>query len=169
MNIAVCDDEENVLIYIKKLIEKQTKDCKNIAFSSGEEFENVFSQAFRECRYLDVKKNVASRDLLVRYGTTTRNILVHDIYYIESSNQKIIVSMQDEKLECYGKSNETEHVLRKDFFRIHKGYLVNMKSVERYSRTEVQMKNGSRLSISKYKYQDFINAYLKYILSENAK
>ncbi len=251
MNIAVCDDEENILIYIKKLIEKQTTDCQIIAFSSGEElmqfweqkdreqidilfldismngvdgmeiaarirdwkeerdkplwgslplvifvtgypeympkafsvnafqylvkpideeeFENVFAQALRECHYLDAKKNVASRDFLVRCGTTTRNILVHDIYYIESNNRKIIVSMQDEKLECYGKISEMEHVLREDFFRIHKGYLVNMKYVERYSRTEVQMKNGSRLPISKYKYQDFINAYLKYILSEDAK
>ena len=56
--------------------------------------------------------------------------------------------------------------LREGFFRIHKGYLVNMKYVEKYSRTEVQMKNGKRLLISKYKYQDFIKAYLEYIAED---
>ena len=51
--------------------------------------------------------------------------------------------------------------------RKYKGYLVNMKYVERYSRTEVQMKNGKRLLISKYKYQDFIKAYLEYIAEDS--
>ena len=51
--------------------------------------------------------------------------------------------------------------------RKYKGYLVNMKYVERYSRTEVQMKNGKRLLISKYKYQDFIKAYLEYITEDS--
>jgi len=41
-----------------------------------------------------------------------------------------------------------------------------MKYVERYSRKEVQMKNGDMLLISKYKYQDFVKAYLGYIRGE---
>ena len=74
--------------------------------------------------------------------------------------------MRDEEIECYGKISEMEEELQEGFFRIHKGYLVNMKYVERYSRTEVQMKNGKRLLISKYKYQDFIKAYLEYIAED---
>lgn len=71
--------------------------------------------------------------------------------------------MQDEEIECYGKIGELENELKEGFFRIHKGYLVNMKYVERYNRTEVRMKNGRCLLISKYKYQSFIKAYLEYI------
>ena len=37
MNIAVCDDEENIRIYIKKLIEEQDVPCQVMEFSSGEE------------------------------------------------------------------------------------------------------------------------------------
>ncbi len=249
MNIAVCDDEENTRIYIKKLIEMQDADCRIREFSSGREllrfweqedgeqidilflditmegtdgmeaaeqikrwkeekdealwgnlpllifvtgypeymprafsvnafqylvkpvnereFAQVFNQAVREYRHLEAKKNTEPREILIRNGKETRNIPVDNIYYIESSNRKIIVFMQDEKLECYGKIGELEKQLKEDFFRIHKGYLVNMKYVERYSRTEVGMKNGSILLISKYKYQDFIKAYMEYI-SENA-
>ena len=245
MNIAVCDDEENIRIYIKKLIEMQDADCLIMEFpSAGEllqfwqeegreqidilfldismdgtdgmeaaeqirnwkeergeavwgslpflifvtgypeympkafsvnafqylvkpidekEFEDVFAQAVREFRYLEAKKNMEPREILVRNGNVTRKVLADDIYYIESSNRKIIVFMKSEKIECYGKIGELENELKDGFFRIHKGYLVNMKYVERYSRTEVLMKNGSSLLISKYKYQDFIKAYLGYI------
>lgn len=41
-----------------------------------------------------------------------------------------------------------------------------MKYVERYDRTEVKMKNGDSLRISKYKYQDFVKRYLEYISEE---
>ena len=127
------------------------------------EFEDVFAQVMREYRYLETKKNMEPRDILVRSGNVTRKVLADDIYYIESSNRKIIVFMKSEKIECYGKIGELENELKEGFFRIHKGYLVNMKYVERYSRTEVLMKNGSSLLISKYKYQNFIKAYLGYI------
>ncbi len=245
MNIVVCDDEENIRIYIKKLIEMQNADCQIMEFSSGgellqfwqqedreqidilfldismdgtdgmeaaeqirkwkeerdeamwgslpilifvtgypeympkafsvnafqylvkpideKEFEDVFALALREYRHMETKKNMEPRKILVRNGNVTRKVLVDDIYYIESSNRKIIVFMQDGEIECYGKIGELENELKKSFFRIHKGYLVNMKYVERYSRTEVLMKNGSSLLISKYKYQDFIKAYLGYI------
>lgn len=37
MNIAVCDDEENIRIYIKKLIEMQDADCQVMEFPSAGE------------------------------------------------------------------------------------------------------------------------------------
>ena len=37
MNIAICDDEENIRIYIRKLIQKQETFCKITEFSSGKE------------------------------------------------------------------------------------------------------------------------------------
>lgn len=248
MNIAVCDDEENIRIYLKKLIEMQNVDCRIMEFTSGgellrfwkqkdgeqidilfldismegtdgletaeqirrwkeekdetlwgslpllifvtgypeymqrafsvnafqylvkpvkeKEFEEVFAQAVREYHRLEAKQNAEPKEMLIRNGNMTRNVSAEDIYYIESCNRKILVYMQDEKIECYGKIGELEKELKESFFRIHKGYLVNMGYVERYSRTEVRMKNNSRLPISKYKYQDFIKAYLKYISEE---
>ena len=71
-----------------------------------------------------------------------------------------------EKIEYYDKISSLESELKPDFFRIHKGYLVNIKYVERYDRTEVKMRNGDSLLISKYKYQDFVKRYLEYISEE---
>lgn len=207
MNIAICDDEENIRIYIRKLIQKQEPFCKITEFSSGKEllefqdetnaeeidilfldismgdedgmtvakqlrsqmesnFEQVFAQTIREYQYLMAKKKEKPKEVLVRNGNRTRSVSADDIYYIESSNRKVILYLRHEKIEYYDKISSLESELKPDFFRIHKGYLVNIKYVERYDRTEVKMRNGDSLLISKYKYQDFVKRYLEYILEE---
>lgn len=207
MNIAICDDEENIRIYIRKLIQKQETFCKITEFSSGKEllefqdetnaeeidilfldismgdedgmtvakqlrsqmesnFEQVFAQTIREYQYLMAKKKEKPKEVLVRNGNRTRSVSADDIYYIESSNRKVILYLRHEKIEYYDKISSLESELKPDFFRIHKGYLVNIKYVERYDRTEVKMRNGDSLLISKYKYQDFVKRYLEYILEE---
>lgn len=207
MNIAICDDEENIRIYIRKLIQKQETFCKITEFSSGKEllefqdetnaeeidilfldismgdedgmtvakqlrsqmesnFEQVFAQTIREYQYLMAKKKEKPKEVLVRNENRTRSVSADDIYYIESSNRKVTLYLRHEKIEYYDKISSLESELKPDFFRIHKGYLVNIKYVERYDRTEVKMRNGDSLLISKYKYQDFVKRYLEYILEE---
>lgn len=207
MNIAICDDEENIRIYIRKLIQKQEPFCKITEFSSGKEllefqdetnaeeidilfldismgdedgmtvakqlrsqmesnFEQVFAQTIREYQYLMAKKKEKPKEVLVRNGNRTRSVSADDIYYIESSNRKVTLYLRHEKIEYYDKISSLESEFKPDFFRIHKGYLVNIKYVERYDRTEVKMRNGDSLLISKYKYQDFVKRYLEYILEE---
>ncbi len=123
-------------------------------------FYQVLAQAVRECKHL---KTENPKELLIKTNNQMRKISVADIYYIESSNRKVILNLQNETLEFYDKISSLEQQLWPDFFRIHKGYLVHMKYVERYNRSEVCMKNGDRLLISKYKYHDFVAAYIQYI------
>ncbi len=131
------------------------------------EFAAVFEQAVQECRILKGRKQEMPKELLIHKGNTTRKVLEEDIYYVESSNRKVILCLNCEKIIYYGKISRLEEELPENFFRVHKGYLVNMKYVERYSRTEVWMKNGDKLLISRYKYQEFVKAYLKYISEGN--
>lgn len=95
-------------------------------------------------------------------GESARTIYAEDIYYIESNDHKISISLADESIECYGRIGDLEKELKPDFFRVHKGYLVNMNYIEHYNRTDAYMKNGDMVSISKYKYSDFVQAYTKY-------
>lgn len=53
------------------------------------------------------------------------------------------------------------------FYRIHRGYLVNLFHVESYDRTEVRMANGDKLLLSRYKYDSFVQAYMEYISEES--
>ncbi len=131
------------------------------------EFAAVFEQAVQEGRILKGRKQETPKELLIHKGNTTRKVLEEDIYYVESSNRKVILCLNCEKIIYYGKISRLEEELPENFFRVHKGYLVNMKYVERYSRTEVWVKNGDKLLISRYKYQEFVKAYLKYISEGN--
>lgn len=103
------------------------------------------------------------KEILVKSSGQIKPVPADNVYYIESSNRKVILYLKEKKIEYYDKISELEESLKPDFFRIHKGYLINMKYSEWYDRTEVQMKNGDRLPISKYKYQEFIKAYQNYI------
>lgn len=184
MNIAICDDEENIRIYIRKLIQKQETFCKITEFSSGKEllefqdetnaeeidilfldismgdedgmtvakqlrsqmesnFEQVFAQTIREYQYLMAKKKEKPKEVLVRNGNRTRSVSADDIYYIESSNRKVTLYLRHEKIEYYDKISSLESELKPDFFRIHKGYLVNIKYVERYDPDRGERETGT--------------------------
>ena len=58
---------------------------------------------------------------------------------------------------------ELEKELPDDFFRVHKGYFVNMNYVEKYDRSEITVKGGDVVLISKYRYAEFVTAYLLFI------
>ena len=58
--------------------------------------------------------------------------------------------------------------LGEGFFRVHKGYLINLSHVESYTRTEVLLRGGTQAPISKYKYRDFVRAYLRFLRREAA-
>lgn len=127
------------------------------------EFQAVFAQAVREYQHLLQPGREERKEILVKNKGQLRRIPADTVYYIESSNRKVILYLSDEMIEFYDKISELEQSLKPDFFRVHKGYLINMRYVEHYDRSEVLMKNGDRLLISKYKYHEFVSAYLKYI------
>ncbi len=127
------------------------------------EFNRIFAQAAREYSSLAAQKQRKPREILVRSQNATRSIRADSIFYVESSNRKVILCLGQEKIEYYGKIGGLEQELGSGFFRVHKGFLVNMQYVEQYSRTGVRMQNGDTLLVSKYKYQEFAKAYQNFI------
>ena len=101
--------------------------------------------------------------LMIQYGGTGKTIPLRDIYYMESQNHKIAVHMKDGVLEYYAKMSDLEEELQGQFCRVHKGYLINLSYVDEYNKTEVTLTNGDKLLISKYKYEDFVKAYLRFM------
>ena len=101
--------------------------------------------------------------LMIQYGGTGKTIPLRDIYYMESQNHKIAVHMKDGVLEYYARMSDLEEELQGQFCRVHKGYLINLSYVDEYNKTEVTLTNGDKLLISKYKYEDFVKAYLRFM------
>lgn len=103
------------------------------------------------------------KTLVIRHGGASKAIPLDNIYYMESQGHKIMLYTIDGKTEYYARIGELEEELRGRFCRIHKGYLVNLGCVDEYSKTEILLTNGDRLPLSKYKYEDFVKAYLRFV------
>ena len=125
-------------------------------------FAEVFGRAAEHILSRDERMRKAN-PLVIQYANTSRAIPLDDIYYIESSNHKVVLHMKDEKCAYYAKIGTLEEQLQGRFFRIHKGYLVNFTYVDAYNKTELTLVNGERLLISRYKYGAFIKAYLHFV------
>ena len=125
-----------------------------------EKFAKVFSRAVAQ---IGTVKEKPGRVLTLQSANASKTVLLDSIYYIESSNHKVELHLKDGEFGCYAKIGDLELELQDQFFRIHKGYLVNLSYVAGYSKTEVTLANGERLLLSKYKYQDFVKAYLHFL------
>ncbi len=133
-----------------------------------EKFRRVFARAAEQ--FLAGQASAPpARVLTFRCAGANRTVPVDAIAYIESCDHKVIVHARDGEFACYAKIRDLEAELHDPFFRIHKGYLVNLAFVAGYSKTEVMLTDGTRLLLSKYKYQAFVRAYLHFLKQGDAE
>ncbi|MCI8592464.1 MAG: response regulator transcription factor [Lachnospiraceae bacterium] len=128
--------------------------------------EEKFARAFARAaaRVLADRKHPRKvRTLTLRSAHTRKTIPLSSIRYIESCNHKVVLHLNDGVFAYYAKIRDLEAELQGQFFRIHKGYLVNLSCIDGYSKSEVTLTNGERLLLSKYKYPDFVRAYLRFL------
>ena len=128
----------------------------------AEKFARVFARAVEQIE-AERKNPRRGRVLTLQSANAGRTIPLDSILHIESSNHKVVLHLRDGEFACYAKIRDLELELQGRFFRIHKGYLVNLSYVDGYGKTEVTLTNGERLLLSKYKYQDFVKAYLRFL------
>jgi len=76
---------------------------------------------------------------LIKTKTSTERILIHDIYCVEANNRKVTLYTEQANIEYYARLNDLETVLGEDFFRCHRGYLVNLRYVRKYTATEISL------------------------------
>ena len=140
-----------------------------------QKFAEVFSQAERQVLSWQILSEAERRKkkLVIQYAGEKKAIPLNDIYYVESRNHNIVLALKNGskacggRLEYYGKIGDLEKELAGKFYRIHRGYLINLFYVEGYDKTEVRMANGDKLLLSRYKYDGFVQAYMDYISEEN--
>ena len=126
--------------------------------------EEKFAQVFtRAAAQIGTAREKPGPVLTLQSANASKTIPLDSICYIESSNHKVELHLKDGEFACYAKIGDLEVELQDQFFRIHKGYLVNLSYVDGYSKSEVTLTNGERLLLSKYKYQDFVKAYLRFL------
>lgn len=223
LQLAVCDDEEQISSDLKRLAE-ETISCKAREFSSGEELLQcrdefdillldigigepdgietarrirehsdvliIFITAWKEhvfeafdvgafhylLKPIDEKKlkevlrkaekecrdRKSEEPLIIRKNGVSCNVARGEILYIENAGRKVILHMRDRQIEYYARMRELEEELGSQFFRVHRGYLVNLMEVKSYHMGGVVLKNKEEILMAKTKYQDFVAAYMNF-------
>ena len=123
-----------------------------------EKFFKVLDMALEECRPLK-----QAEPLVLRVKGIYRNIPREDILYAENDARKIVLHLKEEQVSYYAKMSELEGILGDQFFRCHRGYLVNLGAVRGYDTGNIQLKNGETILMAKQKYSTFVNAYMEFL------
>ena len=117
-------------------------------------------------RYL-IERQKKERKLLLKQGDETTTVSILDILYMEAQNQNIrVVTSNGEYVNRFNLSDYEIEMTEYGFFRIHRGYLVNLGHVSRILGREVVMSDGTHLPVSRNKERIFKESLYRYIREE---
>lgn len=119
----------------------------------------------RATKEITVRKKQIRQYIILKKAGMQNKVYLKDIYYIESSNKKVIVHKKDGILELYGKMDEFESELGDAFYRCHRCFLVNMEKITAYSSDTIKLINGENIILAQKKYSEFIKTYMRYAKS----
>ena len=121
-------------------------------------FFQVLDKALMECR---MEKE--AEPLVIRVNGVYRNIPKENILYAENEARKVVLHLKDGQISYYAKMSELEGILGNQFFRCHRGYLVNLNAVKGYDTGNIQLKNDEVILMAKQKYSAFVTAYMEFL------
>lgn len=179
LRIGVCDSKNKSKEQLEELIKKWRMECKLCWFGTEEEILqnkeeidiwilNIDRMEESGLEYIlkgaAKKENlIKEQSIVIKSGTVYHNVLVNDIVFAENNGRKIILHMENKTLEFYGKMEDLEKELGKDFFRCHRGYLVSMSKITGYDTGSIYLRNGESVYLAKRKYGEFTEKYMHYI------
>ena len=123
-------------------------------------FYSVYDRAVLEAAK---KKQHGMGQLFVK--TRNRNVTLDqsNILYIESRAKKVEIHTRNDIIEAYAGIGELEKQLTENFYRCHRGYLVNLAFVSEYSIDSITLNNGETIILTKEKYGEFVKVYMRYL------
>lgn len=125
-----------------------------------QKFISVFERAVVEA---GKKKQQANGQLFVK--TRYRNVTLEqkDILYIESRGKKVEIHTKTDIVDAYAGIGDLEKQLQGNFYRCHRGYLVNLAYITEYSNDSITLNNGESIILAKEKYAEFVKVYMRYL------
>ena len=159
-------DEDTILIFITGIREYVFQAFDVAAFHyllkpiEEDKFREVFQRAGLE---LEKRKSKRRETVFIKTRNRSFSLEKDSILYIESRGKKVEIHTTGETIEAYASMNEMEGRLGGEFFRCHRGYLVNMAYVAEYDSGSITLNNGEYVYLAKEKYGEFVKAYMRYL------
>lgn len=126
-------------------------------------------QLFRTMDLIMKRKEERERRLIVlNQGQRFLQIVCDNIIYCETVDRKLKVYTTQKTYLVDNKINEVDKELSgRNFFRVHKSYLINLAYVQEHDQTTVTMLNGDIVYVSRLKLKAFKESFLAYLRKEH--
>lgn len=123
-----------------------------------DKFKEVLERAAGEAA-----KRKEKRGLFIKKKNLTLGL--DDILYVESRGKKIAIHTRGLRgtIEIYATMEELEGQLDGEFYRCHRGYIVNMAHITEYDNDSITVTNGDKIYLTKKKYGHFVKTYMWYL------
>lgn len=125
-----------------------------------EKFAKVFARAAAEA---ERKKEGEGESFFIKSKGRTIILNPKEILYMESQNRMVIFHTTKENLELYCDMGQLEKRLGGNFYRCHRGYIVNMGYIAEYGKDSISLTNGETIYLSRRKYKEFVETYMDYL------
>ncbi len=122
-------------------------------------FSLVLLQAEKEIKNLKAHNHV-SGEYVISINGRKQMIDKNRIRYIESVGRKARLCMDDEDVEIYARMPDIVSDLGDGFFQTHRSFIVNLDAVIGYEKSEVRLRDGMKVPLSRHKYREFLDAYM---------
>ena len=125
-----------------------------------EKFEEVLQRAFSEAKR---QKGGGAELLLVKTRNRTVPLQKSSILYVESRGKKAEIHTAKESFEMYASLSGLAAELGGNFYRCHRGFLVNLAYVSEYYHDSIRLTDGASIYLAKEKYPEFVKTYMRYL------
>ncbi len=109
----------------------------------------------------DNRKSNSPVKIAIQTLTETHYLNLEDLMYLEADGMYSVFRLADQKIVASKPIKVYEAMLPKNFFRIHRSYLVNLDFVRQYSSSDsasVVLKNGMELPLARNRREEFLEA-----------
>lgn len=159
-------DENAVLIFVTALKEYVFEAFDVSAFHyllkpvSEEKFYRVFESA---CCQAQKREQEEGEQIFFRTRTRSFTLQKRDILYVESRGRKVDIHTVRDCVTVYATMNRLEEQLGGNFYRCHRGYLVNLAHVAEYEPDRILLGSGETVFMARDKYAEFVKVYMRFL------
>lgn len=121
---------------------------------TGEKLGGVLDRAVERLKMRENTLTLTLADGVVRLS-------LYEIRYLEVQKNYVTIHAGEE-YSVKRTLNELAEELDESFYRIHRSYIINLKFIKRISRTEVTLKDGTVLPLSRKLYDGLNQAVIRY-------
>jgi DNA-binding LytR/AlgR family response regulator len=155
-------DSEVVIIFITNAAQYAIKGYAVDALDYVLKPISYFQFSERLNRAVDRMKKRETHNITISVKGGVKRLQISDIYYVESQGHKLVFFTKEGEIITTGTMKEWEKdLVNFHFFRVHKGFLINLEHVEGMKESCVVVK-GDELLVSRTKRKGFMEALANY-------